>query len=214
VNPRKFQYLVSVAVTVKDWDKDVPMPGATVTASLQSALTDATGKCELTGLPAGLVVATAIAPGYDANSAAADVVAGQSGHAEIQLHRHEEETSALDKAIAQTGSATIYGIHFDTDSAKLKSDSQPALRAVLGLINNHSGSRWTIAGHTDNQGNASHNQTLSEKRAASVITWLKQQGADSPHLEPRGFGPTRPVADNATPNGRALNRRVEVALAK
>src|SRR5207248_11367825 len=89
VNPRKFQYLVSVAVTVKDWDKDVPIPGATVTASLQSAATDASGKCELTGLPAGLVVATAVAPGYDANSAAADVVAGQSGHAEIQLHRHE-----------------------------------------------------------------------------------------------------------------------------
>jgi OmpA-OmpF porin, OOP family len=214
VNPRKFQYLVSVAVTVKDWDKDVPIPGATVTASLQSAPTDASGKCELNGLPAGLVIATALAPGYDANSAAADVVAGQSGHAEIQLHRHEEGTSALEKAIAQTGSATIYGIHFDTNSAKLRSDSVPALRAVLGLVNNHPGSRWTIAGHTDNQGNASHNQTLSENRAASVITWLKQQSADSRRLEPLGFGPTRPVADNATPNGRALNRRVEVVLAK
>ena len=214
VNPRKFQYLVSVAVTVKDWDKDVPIPGTTVTASLQSAPTDASGRCELTGLPAGLVIATAEAPGYDANSAAADVVAGQSGHAEIQLHRHEEGISALEKAIAQTGSATIYGIHFDTDSARLRPDSLPALKAVLGLINNHPGSRWTIAGHTDNQGNASHNQTLSENRAASVITWLKQQGADSRRLEPQGFGPTHPVADNATPTGRALNRRVEVSLAK
>jgi OmpA-OmpF porin, OOP family len=214
VNPRKFQYLVSVAVTVKDWEKDVPIPGATVTASLQSASTDGSGKCELTGLPAGLVVATAVAPGYDANSAAADVVAGQSGHAEINLHRHEDGTSALEKSIAQTGSATIYGIHFDTDSAKIRSDSLPALKAVLGLINNHPGSRWTIAGHTDNQGNVLHNQTLSEKRAASVIAWLQQQGAHSSGLEPQGFGSTHPVADNATPNGRALNRRVEVSLAK
>jgi outer membrane protein OmpA-like peptidoglycan-associated protein len=89
----------------------------------------------------------------------------------------------------------------------------PALNAVLGLINNHPGSRWIIAGHTDNQGNASRNQTLSENRAASVIMWLKQQGADSRRLKPQGFGPTHPVADNATPNGRALNRRVEVSLA-
>ena len=117
VNPRKFQYVVSVAVTVKDWDKNTPIAGATVTAALQSASTDANGNCELSGLPAGLVVATAVAPGYDANSAAADVVAGQSGHAEIQLHRHEEGTSALEKTIAQTGSAAVYGIHFDSDSA-------------------------------------------------------------------------------------------------
>ena len=145
---------------------------------------------------------------------AVDLPSGQNGTAQIQLHRHEEGTAALEKQIAQTGSATIYGIHFDTDSAKLRSDSLLALKAVLGLINNHPGSRWTIAGHTDNQGNASHNKTLSENRAASVITWLRQHAADSRRLEPQGFGPTHPVTDNATPNGRALNRRVEVTLAK
>ena len=214
VNPHRFQYLVSVAVTVKDWDKGTPISGATVTAALQSGTTDAGGNCQLSGLPAGLVVATAVSPGYDANSATADVVAGQSGHAEIQLHRHEEGTSALEKAIAQTGTAAVYGIHFDSDSAKLKPDSTPALEAVLGLINNHPGSRWMIAGHTDNQGNSAHNQDLSQNRAASVITWLKAHGVDSSRLAPKGFGATQPVADNATANGRALNRRVEIAPAR
>jgi OmpA-OmpF porin, OOP family len=214
VNPHKFPYLVSVAITVKDWDKNIPIAGATVTAALQSASTDASGNCELTGLPAGLVVATAVASGYDANSASADVVAGQSGHAEIQLHRHEEGTSALEKAIAQTGSAAIYGIHFDTDSAKLRPDSTPALEAVLGLINNHPGSRWIIAGHTDNQGNSAHNQVLSQARAAAVIAWLKAHNVDPSRLAPQGFGASRPVADNATANGRALNRRVEIARAQ
>ena len=212
VNPRKFPYLVSVAVTVKDWDKNTPVAGATVTAALQSASTDASGNCELSGLPAGLVVATAIAPGYDANSAAADIVAGQSGHAEILLHHHEEGASALEKAIAQTGSAAVYGIHFDSDSAKLRPDSTPALEAVLGLINNHPGSRWMIAGHTDNQGNSEHNQVLSLNRAVSVIAWLKAHGLDPSRFAPQGFGAIRPVADNATANGRALNRRVEIAL--
>jgi OmpA-OmpF porin, OOP family len=213
VNPHKFQYLVSVAVTVKDWDKNTGIADATVTAALQSAATDASGNCELNGLPAGLVVATAVAPGYDANSAVADVVAGQSGHAEIQLHHHEEGTSALEKSIAQTGSAAVYGIHFDSDSAKLRPDSKPALESVLGLINNHPGSRWAIAGHTDNQGNSTHNQVLSQDRAISVIAWLKAHGVDPNRLAPEGFGASRPVADNATANGRALNRRVEIATA-
>jgi len=214
VNPRKFQYLVSVAITVRDWGKGTPIAGATVTAALQSASTDTSGKCELTGLPAGLVVATAVAPGYDANSAAADIVAGRSGSAEIQLHRHEEGTSALEKAIAQTGSAAVYGIHFDSDSARLRPDSTAALEAVLGLINHHPASRWIIDGHTDNQGDAAHNQALSQNRSASVIAWLKAHGIDESRLASQGFGASRPVADNATANGRALNRRVEIESAK
>jgi OOP family OmpA-OmpF porin len=143
-----------------------------------------------------------------------DLIAGQTGAAEIQLHRHEEGTAALESSIEKTGSATVYGIHFDTDSAKLRADSMPALNAVLGLINNHSGSRWIIAGHTDNQGNENKNQLLSERRATSVITWLKAHGVDQERLAPQGFGATRPVADNATASGRALNRRVEIWLAK
>ena len=98
-----------------------------------------------------------------------------------------------------------------TDSAKLRPDSTPALHAVLALINEHPGSRWIISGHTDNQGNSAHNETLSQNRAASVIVWLKSHGADPSRVGPQGFGASRPVADNATANGRALNRRVEIA---
>jgi outer membrane protein OmpA-like peptidoglycan-associated protein len=212
VNPHKFKYQVSLAARVVDADQHTPIAGATVTAALESASTDAAGKCQFSGLPAGLVVATAGAPGFDENSVSVDLVAGQSGSAEIQLHRHHEDTAALEKELAQTGQATIYGIHFDTDSAKLRGDSMPALNAVLGLINNHASSKWVIAGHTDNQGDSAHNQTLSQNRSASVIAWLKEHGIDQGRLTPQGFGATRPVADNTTANGRALNRRVEVAI--
>jgi outer membrane protein OmpA-like peptidoglycan-associated protein len=214
VNPHTFKYSVSLTASVVDADKKTPITGATVTAALQSAATDSKGKCQLNGLPAGLVIATAAAPGYDEGSVPVDLVSGQTGNAELQLHRHEEGTAALEKEIAQTGSATVYGIHFDTDSAKLRPDSMPALNAVLGLLNNHPASQWMIAGHTDNQGNSDHNQTLSENRAASVIAWLKAHGLDPSRLTPQGFGATRPVADNATANGRALNRRVEIAPAR
>ncbi|HTS10259.1 MAG TPA: OmpA family protein [Candidatus Eisenbacteria bacterium] len=214
VNPHKFKYEVSLAASVVDADQHTPIANATVTAALKSASTERNGKCQLMGLPAGLVTATALADGYDENSVPVDLIAGQNGSAEIQLHRHHEDTATLEKELAQTGSATIYGIHFDTDSAKLRPDSMPALNAVLGLINNHPGSQWVIAGHTDNQGNADHNQALSKNRSASVIAWLKDHGVNSNQLDGQGFGASRPVADNTTPNGRALNRRVEVALTK
>lgn len=214
VNPHQYKYQVSLTATVTDADKHTPIAGATVSAALESTATDRGGKCELKGIPAGLVVATATAPGYDENSVTVDLAAGQAGHADIQLHAHQESTAALEQSIEQTGMATIYGIHFDTDSSKLRPDSLPALNAVLGLINNHPGSRWMIAGHTDNQGGASHNQTLSEARASSVVTWLTAHAVAASQLAPQGFGASRPVADNATASGRALNRRVEVSLAK
>lgn len=214
VNPRKFKYRVSLTAKVTDADKHTPIPGATVSVGPTSVATDQQGKCELKDIPAGLVVATANAPGYDQNSVPVDLSAGQTGNAEIQLHRHQETTAALEQSIAQTGTVAIYGIHFDTDSSKIRGDSIPTLNAVLGLINNHPGSPWIIAGHTDNQGNAADNQTLSEARANSVVAWLKAHGVTENQLMPQGFGATRPVADNATPNGRALNRRVEVSLEK
>lgn len=214
VNPRSFKYQVSIDATVLDADKHLPISGATVSASLVSATTDEKGQCTLQGLPAGLVTATASAPGYDENSVAVDLAAGQKGSAELQLHLHQEGTAALEKSISETGSATIYGIHFDTDSAKLRPDSTPALQAILGLMNNHVQSRWIISGHTDNQGDAGHNQTLSEARAASVVTWLKAHAVAEDRLVPQGYGASRPVADNSTANGRALNRRVEIAQSK
>ncbi|HEV2206570.1 MAG TPA: OmpA family protein, partial [Candidatus Acidoferrales bacterium] len=117
-------------------------------------------------------------------------------------------------SIAQTGTASIYGIHFDTGSSKLRPDSLPALEAVLGLINGRAGSNWIIAGHTDNQGSDALNIPLSQARATSVVSWLAAHGVAQSRLDAQGFGSTRPVADNGTSAGRALNRRVEVSLAK
>lgn len=214
VNPHKFKYEVSLTATVTDADKHTPIPGATVSVGLTSTATNQQGKCELNDIPAGLVVATANAPGYDENSVPVDLPGGQSGHADIQLHHHQETAAALEQSIAQTGTATIYGIHFDTGSSKLRADSLPALQAVLALIDSRAGSNWVISGHTDNQGSDNLNIPLSKARAASVITWLTAHGVAADRLEPQGFGATRPVADNTTANGRFLNRRVEVALAK
>ena len=193
---------MSLTASVVDADRHTPIPDAVVSAAPESATTDRGGRCALKGLPAGLVIATASAPGYDAASVHVDLPAGQAGNVEIALRRHLEDA------------ATIYGIHFDTDSAGIRADSPPSLNVVLQLINNRPGSRWVISGHTDNKGSVVRNQPLSESRAAAVVTWLAAHGVDRNRLQSQGFGASRPVADNSTAVGRALNRRVEVALAQ
>ena len=214
VNPHNFKYKVSLSATVTDAATHKPIAGATVSVGTASVTADKQGKCQLKDIPAGLVVATGNAPGYDQNSVPVDLPAGQSGHADIPLQAHQESTAALEKSIAQTGTVNVYGIHFDTGSSKLRNDSMPALNAILGRINGRPGSKWTIEGHTDNQGSDALNIPLSKARAASVVAWLTGHGITADRLQPEGFGSTRPVADNATASGRALNRRVEVSLAK
>ena len=68
-----------------------------------------------------------------------------------------------------------------------------------------------IQGHIDNVGADAYNQTLSEARARSVMTWLTQHGVAAARLSAKGYGKTQPVADNNSEDGRMRNRRVEIA---
>ncbi len=214
VNPHPSKYQVSLAGSVVDAQTHAPIAGATVTAALVSTNSDGHGRYSLRGVAAGMVVASAAAPGYDEGIMPVDLVADRAGEANFELRRHREETADLARSIAETGSANVYGLHFDTNSARLRPDSAQVLAAILGLVNSKPGSRWIIDGHTDNQGGAALNQRLSEARAASVVSWLAAHGVTADRLKAEGFGASHPVADNATESGRALNRRVEIALAR
>jgi outer membrane protein OmpA-like peptidoglycan-associated protein len=214
VNPHPYKYPVSLACSVVDAATHMPVPGATVDAANATATTDARGQGLLRSLPAGLVTASAIAPGYDEQVIPVDIVAGAVGKASFELKRHSEGAADLERSISQSGSVAIYGVHFDTASSTLRPDSTAALQNVLTLINGRPASHWIISGHTDNQGSGDLNQKLSQARAASVIAWLVSHGVAENRLTPRGFGASHPVADNSTEAGRALNRRVEMQLVK
>ncbi len=69
-----------------------------------------------------------------------------------------------------------------------------------------------VEGHADSQGAAAHNQDLSQRRAESVRGYLVSHGITSNRVTAQGFGVTRPIADNASPEGRANNRRVEIVV--
>ena len=102
---------------------------------------------------------------------------------------------------------------FDSGKYALKVGSTKMLINSLVGIKAKPGWLIVVAGHTDNSGNSALNQTLSQKRAAAVRDWMRDTG-DVPEscFAVQGYGESRPVATNDTPEGRALNRRVEISL--
>jgi len=105
-------------------------------------------------------------------------------------------------------------ILFDFDSANLRPDAERALTDVAQVILSYPKRPVRVEGHTDSIASDAYNQTLSEKRAASVVDWLAAHGVERSVLTATGFGETRPVAGNDSAQGRQLNRRVEVVITR
>jgi len=104
-------------------------------------------------------------------------------------------------------------VHFATASTTILPDSFPMLQEIANLLKaNPQIKRMSIEGHTDDRGEAEMNKKLSDGRANSVMTWLNQHGVAAERLEAHGYGEERPIADNATAEGRATNRRVEFKI--
>jgi len=115
------------------------------------------------------------------------------------------------KLESKSCSVELHGVYFNSGSAVLLDESEPMLKQVAALIKGSSEAALTIEGHTDNIGSAEYNQALSEHRASAVREALVSRYGIAPgRLTARGFGLTRPVDTNATPTGRAHNRRVEL----
>lgn len=113
--------------------------------------------------------------------------------------------------IAEQGSVALYGIYFDTDSARVKPESAATLAEIARLLADRPGLELLVVGHTDNRGAFDYNIDLSTRRAAAVVDALvADYGVDRQRLTPWGVGFTAPAASNATEAGRAKNRRVEL----
>ncbi|MCS6987388.1 MAG: OmpA family protein [Sphingomonadaceae bacterium] len=103
-------------------------------------------------------------------------------------------------------------ITFDVNSAIVRPELRPSLEQVARVLNEYPSTVIGVFGHTDNTGSAEYNQRLSERRARSVADTLVGFGVNPARIETRGFGFNQPVASNATPEGRARNRRVEIRV--
>ena len=103
-------------------------------------------------------------------------------------------------------------ITFATDQDQVIPPFYQTLDSVAIVLNKFNRTLIDINGHTDSTGSAGYNQGLSERRAASVANYLGARGVDQRRISTLGFGPSQPIASNATPDGRAQNRRVEVLI--
>jgi len=116
-------------------------------------------------------------------------------------------TGGLTEQLAGAGAVT-----FETGSTAITAEGSATLDVVAGLLNRAPGIAVEVHGHTDNEGDETTNQVLSQQRAESVVSALGQRGVDTTRLSAIGFGSSNPIAPNITAEGRAINRRIEFVL--
>lgn len=104
----------------------------------------------------------------------------------------------------------LEGVTFETASAELTDDARTILDGIASALVANPEIRVRVSGHTDSIGERAYNVALSQSRAESVAAYLASRGVAEARMEAQGFGPDEPVATNATSEGRALNRRVEL----
>jgi outer membrane protein OmpA-like peptidoglycan-associated protein len=104
------------------------------------------------------------------------------------------------------------GILYDFDKAMLKDNYKSELSQLSTILNKYSDTNILLAGHTDSTGSEQYNLDLSRRRAQSVADYLGTQNVDYARFTIEGYGMSQPIASNDTPEGRAQNRRVEVAI--
>ena len=138
--------------------------------------------------------------GYGFYSKAFEPTVGQEPFVSIELQRLEVGTVLV-----------LRDVRFERSSAALDPSFQPDLEQLARTMQNAE-FRIRIAGHTDGEGSAQRNQTLSEERALSVVRFLEAFGIDGSRMETIGYGMSQPIATNETEEGRALNRRTEIEI--
>ncbi len=121
---------------------------------------------------------------------------------EISIDTRSSDNALLVSMTSNTG--------FDTNSTVLKSGYLPTLNKISSVLNQYGKTTVTVIGHTDSVGTHEYNQSLSERRAQSVLNHFASQNVNPLRLEAYGRGETEPRADNRTETGRQLNRRVDL----
>lgn len=104
---------------------------------------------------------------------------------------------------------TMY-INFETGKSSIKNESNSIINESYQMLHKNPDLKIIIDGHTDNFGNSASNKTLSQQRASSVKSALVAKGISAERMKTNGYGQEKPIADNASEEGKAQNRRVEI----
>ncbi|WP_027002045.1 OmpA family protein [Hugenholtzia roseola] len=156
----------------------------------------------------GVAIAAGAAIGGAAGAAIGAYMDKQAKELEQQLEK-DATVVRVEEGIQVTFNG---GILFDTNSDRLRPAAQQNLREFSATLRKYADTNLIIQGHTDSTGSDEYNQTLSEKRASSVQSFLLANGVGAARLDMVGMGETMPIADNNTEAGRQQNRRVEIII--
>ncbi len=119
----------------------------------------------------------------------------------------------LDNKLALQQTTGVYQVFFDNDSTQLKAGAIANLQTIAeSMKGSLATSMIYVIGHTDDSGNKEHNKNLAEARAREVVSYLASRGISMDQIKQNSFSADRPLASNVTPEGRQLNRRVDVFL--
>ena len=127
----------------------------------------------------------------------------------IKNIRVNEGGMKLYDRIMADGKFVTRGILFEVNKANITPESMGTINEIVKLMNEHPELKFRIEGNTDSDGDKTYNQKLSEERADAVKNLLAESGIDASRLETKGWGDSKPVDSNSTPEGKANNRRVE-----
>jgi outer membrane protein OmpA-like peptidoglycan-associated protein len=175
----------------------------------------------LVGAGTGALLGGLVSDGDSGATIAGGVIGALAGTAiGSQLDRQaaelQQSIGGSGAGIVNTGSELIVSlpesITFAVDSADVRADYRDELASVAGNLQSYPNSSVQVIGHTDDTGSAAYNQGLSERRAVAVADLLTADGVPAWRLQSSGRGLSQPVASNATPEGRAANRRVEIVI--
>jgi outer membrane protein OmpA-like peptidoglycan-associated protein len=159
-----------------------------------------------TGNPAtGAIIGAAVGAG----------VGGAVGHNMDKQQRELQQIPGVEvtrPAENQINVQLTSDILFDLNSMALRPQSQQVLRDLAANFRQYPTESFEVDGHTDSTGTSDYNFTLSQRRADSVAGYLVDQGIPGAQITARGFGETQPKATNDTPEGRQMNRRVEIHI--
>lgn len=209
---RKTSYLIALAMvmscsTVKNANKTQKgaVIGATGGAVIGGVLGNNVGSGNNTAL--GAILGAAIggaAGGYIGN------------RMDRQAERIEEEIPGAEvKRVGEGINVTFNedaGVYFDTNKSNVQGTSAATLDKLAGIFKEYPKSNVLVEGHTDSAGAEEYNMNLSKQRAQSVTNYLITKGVDAGRFDTKWYGETQPVGDNTTTEGKAQNRRVELAI--